>query len=533
MKLIELLNDKKFNYFVVMNEEADLDKEITTVESTETPDVYSYIGDNALIITTAMYYADKQEELILLIENLSEKNCCGLAIKVERFLKVLDNSVIERANELKFPILLIPAHKTLGEVYQDVLMHIWQDTNDELIFALNSQKVFSNMLLQDQNLRGILMTLSNILKVETALIDPFGNIEYSSSNFARAFDKNNIRSLASKIPSDVKYYSDTLENIKEEKFNVGVYTMKLTAHYPYYLLLLNTERLSYPVSSFIIDQALFSIAFTTTRELNIEYHKLEKKESLFLNLIKLCSREDEEQILEFVHSNKMDYFTSGRTIILYFPDFSKLFPSHLQIIGYTLIYNWLAKKFEKLEHYNLYPLRNEKMYIVQTSEKNISKIIDILNKNVEVLKKVLEIDINIAIGTEFHSYNFQYQSYTEALKAVEHGTENVDFQHIKISRPQDFKSLFSHINSYELTFFAQSILGDLYEADSKNYADYRDTLRKWLMNKTDVSKTAREMYIHRNTVIYRLERCKEILNSDLNDPDELFNLEIALNLLEM
>lgn len=173
------------------------------------------------------------------------------------------------------------------------------------------------------------------------------------------------------------------------------------------------------------------------------------------------------------------------------------------------------------------------MYIVQTSEKNISKIIDILNKNVEVLKKVLEIDINIAIGAEFHSYNFQYQSYTEALKAVEHGTENVDFQHIKISRPQDFKSLFSHINSYELTFFAQSILGDLYEADSKNYADYRDTLRKWLMNKTDVSKTAREMYIHRNTVIYRLERCKEILNSDLNDPDELFNLEIALNLLEM
>ena len=76
-------------------------------------------------------------------------------------------------------------------------------------------------------------------------------------------------------------------------------------------------------------------------------------------------------------------------------------------------------------------------------------------------------------------------------------------------------------------------MGDLYEADSKNYADYRDTLRKWLMNKTDVSKTAREMYIHRNTVIYRLERCKEILNSDLNDPDELFNLEIALNLLEM
>lgn len=533
MNLKELLNDSKFDYLIPMNKHADYNREISTVESTETPDVYSYIGDNALIITTAMYYAGKQEELIHLIENLVKKNCCGLAIKVERFLKVLDKKVIKRADELKFPIFLIPSYKTLGEVYQDVLMHIWQDTTNELVFALNSQKVFSNMLLQDQNLRGILMTLTSILKVETALIDPFGNIEYSSTNFARNFHKNDIRILTSKIPRDVKYYSDSLSNAKGESFNVGIYTMKLTAQYPYYLLLLNTEKLNYPVDSFIIDQALFSVAFTTTRDLNIEYHKLEKIESLFLSLIKLCSREDEEQILDFVHNNKLDYFTSGRTAILYFPDFSKLFPHHLHMIGYTLIYNWLSKKFDKISNYNLYPLRNENMYIIQTSEKNVNRIIEVLNKNIEILKEILDIELNIAIGPEFHSYKFQYQSYREALKTVEHGSPNAEYKHIKVSRPQDFKSLFSNINSFELTFFAQSVLGELYDAESKNYEDHRETLKRWLMNKTDVSKTAREMFIHRNTVIYRLDRCKEILNSDLTDPEELFNLEIALNLLDI
>ena len=50
----------------------------------------------------------------------------------------------------------------------------------------------------------------------------------SQTHFARAFDKNNIRSLASKIPSDVKYYSDTLENIKEELLSLRNYLFFVT-----------------------------------------------------------------------------------------------------------------------------------------------------------------------------------------------------------------------------------------------------------------------------------------------------------------
>lgn len=533
MKLRDLLANEKFNYLEVMNDNADLDREIATVESTETPDVYSYIGDNALIITTAMYYADKQEELVFLLENLVEKNCCGLAIKLDRFLKVLDQKVLDKADELKFPILLIQPHKNLGEVYQDALNHIWENTNDDLVFALNSQKVFSNLLLKNQSLRGILMTLSNILKVETALIDPFGNIEYSSSSFSRNFDKNAIRKIVSKIPGDVKLYNDTLSSISKKSYNVVIYTIRLTAHYPYYLLLLNVEKLRYPVSNFIIDHALFSIAVDTTRDLNIDYHKLEKEEMQFKNLIKLCSGEDEKRILEYVQSNSMEYFPSGRTAILYFTDFSQLFPDHLQIIGYILIYNWLSKKFDKLYNYNLYPLRNEKMYIIQTGEKNITEVVETLNKYVEILKEILDIQLNIAIGPEFHSWNFQYQSFKEALKTVQFGEKYGDYPHIKTSRPQGFRALFSNLNTYEKNFFVQSILGNLYDTDNKSYVIYMETLKKWLMNRADVSKTAREMFIHRNTVIYRLDRCKEILNSDLSDPEELFNLEIALNLIDL
>ena len=42
----------------------------------------------------------------------------------------------------------------------------------------------------------------------------------------------------------------------------------------------------------------------------------------------------------------------------------------------------------------------------------------------------------------------------------------------------------------------------------------------------------KHMFIHRSTFLYRIERIREILQSELTDPEELFYLELSLRLLE-
>ena len=39
-------------------------------------------------------------------------------------------------------------------------------------------------------------------------------------------------------------------------------------------------------------------------------------------------------------------------------------------------------------------------------------------------------------------------------------------------------------------------------------------------------------HIHRSTFLYRLDRIKEILQSELDDPEEIFYLELSFRLLE-
>ena len=61
MTLEKLLEDETLQDLTIINQKADLGRDVSSVESTETPDVVAYVSVNSLIITTAMVYKDDQE----------------------------------------------------------------------------------------------------------------------------------------------------------------------------------------------------------------------------------------------------------------------------------------------------------------------------------------------------------------------------------------------------------------------------------------------------------------------------------------
>jgi sugar diacid utilization regulator len=72
----------------------------------------------------------------------------------------------------------------------------------------------------------------------------------------------------------------------------------------------------------------------------------------------------------------------------------------------------------------------------------------------------------------------------------------------------------------------------LKEMDEKNHTEYIPTLQAYLEQHLGATQAAKQLFIHRSTFLYRLDRIREIMQSDLDDPDELFYLELSLRLLE-
>lgn len=58
------------------------------------------------------------------------------------------------------------------------------------------------------------------------------------------------------------------------------------------------------------------------------------------------------------------------------------------------------------------------------------------------------------------------------------------------------------------------------------------TLHVYLENFKSVSKTAELMFIHRNTVTYRINKCIELMNTQLNDGNEIFAFIFSLRIIE-
>lgn len=72
----------------------------------------------------------------------------------------------------------------------------------------------------------------------------------------------------------------------------------------------------------------------------------------------------------------------------------------------------------------------------------------------------------------------------------------------------------------------------LLEHDLKKGSDHIRTLRVYLDNESNASRSAEQLYVHRNSFLKRLERIAKILDMDLEDPDTRLLLRICLRLME-
>ena len=67
--------------------------------------------------------------------------------------------------------------------------------------------------------------------------------------------------------------------------------------------------------------------------------------------------------------------------------------------------------------------------------------------------------------------------------------------------------------------------------DKANETELYKTLAAYLRNERHATKTAQDLYIHRSTLFYRLDRINEMIQMDLDDPKVRLYLNLSLYLL--
>ncbi|MAT44352.1 MAG: hypothetical protein CL609_18625 [Anaerolineaceae bacterium] len=139
--------------------------------------------------------------------------------------------------------------------------------------------------------------------------------------------------------------------------------------------------------------------------------------------------------------------------------------------------------------------------------------------------------VRCGIGTAAYDTNSWSHSFKESGFALELAfrlKHNQPFYYPDLSI---YRLLMLLENNPELETFQRDMLGELLEQDNKQVL--LETLEAYYQNGGNLSQTAETLFIHRNTLSYRLDRIREICSLDLNHPDTSLAMQIALRLYRM
>ena len=132
----------------------------------------------------------------------------------------------------------------------------------------------------------------------------------------------------------------------------------------------------------------------------------------------------------------------------------------------------------------------------------------------------------VGIGTQIANVKDLAQSFKEAQIALEVGkvfdTEQaiISYDHLGIAR------LIYHLPTTLCEMFLKEVFkqGGIESLDAETLF----TIQRFFENNLNVSETSRGLFVHRNTLVYRLEKIKKLTGLDLREFDDAIVFKVAL-----
>ena len=159
-------------------------------------------------------------------------------------------------------------------------------------------------------------------------------------------------------------------------------------------------------------------------------------------------------------------------------------------------------------------------------------VVHFFEKIADKIHKEFEIEAYIGIGLGYEYLADIRESYTEAKSALQ--LISMEKQKYVLSyNDMGIHSLISQIRSPKtLDNYINDKLGRLIEADKVQDSELCNTLRAYIENNCNSNATAELLFIHRNTMRYRLDKIEKILNVDLDDLSVCLELKLAFIILD-
>lgn len=515
-----------------------LDNKVASVNIMDAPDIWNWVKPGDLILTTAYTIKDDpclQEQLI---RELAKSGSAGLGIKTKRFLSEIPAVMRQVADELGFPLLELPLSMSLAEIMNPVISSIAARQSFLLQRSSEIHKALTNEAISGGGLDPIIRCLGRLTQCPVACYDTKG-APLSSW-------------LPSAIPGVKPAVLSKVEQLLASKLT-GYEALQgeLSSQKSPHTHQLPIDEQAFHVTSFAImssDEFFghISVVQPTEAFLDLNCIALEHactvatldflKQKAVTQSRRIRSRDTLEHILfgdlknsgtlEVISSSKLSQAKNFQCIIVT-PD------ETLGEMNMPIVLNRIYKATQQIitAQYPLSLISEHTGQLIILLAANSALYPDELHtklyKSCEALHK--SITVSMGIGSVVSSMVLVRKSYQDAVTCLKIGRTVKGAG--KLTYPYEVASYYLLENSQAteiLDHACNPFISKLETYDQTHDSDLLKTLDQYLESDKNMTDTANELYIHRNTLANRLDKIADITGLDFGNRELLFNIRLAM-----
>jgi len=168
------------------------------------------------------------------------------------------------------------------------------------------------------------------------------------------------------------------------------------------------------------------------------------------------------------------------------------------------------------------------IFFIRSEENCMNRLDKALKEIQEIIKKRMDdLSVSVGIGNSYKDLKMMKQSLNEAELAIDSAKcQGLDDTITKYKDIGIYGLLFSISNRTVLENYFSEVLGAINNDNKDN--NLIEILETYLNENCNITVTAERLFLHRNTLKYKIKKIEELLNCDLHNFNDCMKVKIAL-----
>lgn len=498
--------------------EKGLNRNVRSIEVMEVPEVDSWVREDLLVITTFYAVQDNVEAQSRIIQTLIERKAAGMIVKLGRFIDSLPKEIVHLAKEEEFPIILLPKDVPYVEILDPLYIRlhqkkmldeggmIWGDIDEaslptiEACLDLLASKTQSAIYIED--LEGRLLSKSQFF-----IRDGWRK---SSLLFSLPFERNYVKQVEEwKKQLSAQAF---LISKKPGRKNRLLIPLRSKGEIIAFIHFVSNELESFEqMNEGLAKQLMDKIYITMMSEMiEIQQQRLIQNELL---------------------NERIEQEGDRNGVVLYFQQDELAKMDQKSFIDYHgLFRKKLAELLSALSGFSDYFLfdRKDRLFaLLIYSNSHVHSTLTLKKQLSSLLEESPLANTTIAISSVFQDGQALERQLEAVIKIIDLGKEVYPQESVySYNKLGIYEMLIKLSGDQEVKQYVDGILKPLYDAEPV----LLETLIVYLQENGNASSSAEKLFVNRRTITNRLQKIKEILDTDLDDAENVFILQFCLRI---